>query len=224
MYITSPIRRFFVAGKAQQEADAYWARQEAYNYAEIFPERHRRQIAFTAQHLLSRMKSTDHVIDLGCADGWHSLVIAPHCASLHGYDYNPKFVELAASSAAAQDLKHVTFDVADVLTLKFPPASVDVVVLSGLLTYLVQDSAARQVLDLAANALKPGGFVLFKDTLHKHEGVSFNIQNGYGASYRDLATYRALAAKSGFNFSAEEWIDDGKDYGSLMAFAVKADA
>lgn len=224
MYVISPSERALVTGKAQQEADAYWGRQEAYDYAKSFPERHQQQVAFTALHLLPRMKQTDHVVDIGCANGWNAMLLAPHCKSLHGYDYNEKFIEAATLSSAEQGSDHLTFTVANVLELELPEASADVVIISGLLTCLVEDSAAQRVLQLASRCLKPGGLALLKDTLYRHDGISVNFQeNYYGAVYRDLATYRALAAEAGFHFSAEEWFNDGEDYSTLIAFSAKAD-
>lgn len=225
MYVISPSERAQVADKAQKEADAYWARQEAYDYAKSFPERHRQQVAFTAQHLLPRMKPTDHVVDLGCANGWNALLLAPYCGSLHGYDYNDKFIEAAGRSGAEHGFGHLTFSVANVLELELPEASADAIIVSGLLTCLVEDSAARHVLQLAARTLKPGGLAILKDTLYRHDGISVNYQEDYyGAVYRDLATYKALAAEAGFHFSAEEWFNDGEDYSTLIAFSVKAEA
>jgi ubiquinone/menaquinone biosynthesis C-methylase UbiE len=220
MYIKSAIRRFFLKGKTQQASDAYWARQEAYNYEQIFPERHRRQIAFTAEHLFSRMKQTDVVVDLGCADGWHSLVVAQHCTSLHGYDYNPKFIALAAQAAMEQNAAHCRFTTANILELELPPKSADVVLLSGLTTCMVGDRDASHALSVAANTLKRGGFVLFKDTLHRGEGNRFNLQEGYGAVYRDLENYRKLIAAAGVKLLTEAWIDETGEYGSLMALGA----
>jgi ubiquinone/menaquinone biosynthesis C-methylase UbiE len=223
MYVTSPSERALVAHKAQEEANAYWGRQEAYDYAKSFPERHQQQVAFTALHLLPRMKPTDHVVDIGCANGWNALLLAPHCGSLHGYDYNEKFVEAAARSATEQGFDHLTFTVANVLELELAEASADVIIISGLLTCLVEDSSARQVLQLASRCLKPGGLAILKDTLYRRDGVSINFQEDYyGAVYRDMATYRALAAEAGFQFSASEWFNDGEDYSTLIAFSIKA--
>ena len=224
MYIKSPLRRLLLARNVQHVSDEYWHRMDSYNYEQVFPERHRNQIEFTRAHLVSRMKPTDSVIDFGCADGWHALILAAHCRQLRGYDFNEKLVALANQAAAEQGAAHCRFDWADILKLKLPPQSADVALICGLTTCLVRDGDALKALRLAARTLRPDGLALFKETLHCRNGTRLNYQDTYGASYRDRGTFLSLCAKAGFKMLVEQWIDTVDEYGSFMALGQRITA
>lgn len=207
--------------RAQELSDAYWIRQSAYNYAQNFPERHRNQIRFIDQHLLPRLDSSSVVLDIGCADGWSSCAVAKGCGELHGYDRNPAFIELARRNAEEAGLANCRFVVGDALALQPEADAYDAAVLGGLLTCIVGDEEALQILRVVARSLKPGGLLLLKDTLHRGSGSRLNIQGQYGAIYRDLPTYESLARDAGFRIEVCEWIDTQDDHGSFMAVASK---
>lgn len=207
--------------RAQELSDAYWSSQSAYNYAQNFPERHRNQIRFIDRHLLPRLGSQSLVLDIGCADGWSSCAVAKVCGELHGFDQNPAFIALARRNAADAGLTNCRFEVGDALTLQPEQDAYDAAMLGGLLTCIVDDEDALQILRVVARSLKPGGLLLLKDTLHRGVGSRLNIQAQYGAIYRDLATYTSLAAEAGFTVEVSDWIDTQDDHGSYMAVASK---
>lgn len=214
-------RRIEKTERAQELSDSYWLRQSAYNYAQNFPERHRNQIRFIDQHLLPRLDPKAVVLDIGCADGWSSCAVAKACGELHGYDLNPAFIDLARRNAEAAGLVNCRFTVGDALVLQPEADAYDAAMLGGLLTCIVEDQEALQILRVVARSLRPGGLLLLKDTLHRGAGSRLNIQGQYGAVYRDLATYENLARDAGFDIVVSEWIDKQDDHGSFMAVASK---
>lgn len=214
-------RRSEKTERAQELSDAYWLRQSAYNYAQNFPERHRNQTRFIDQHLLPRLDPKAVVLDIGCADGWSSCAVAKACGELHGYDRNPAFIELARQNAEAAGLANCRFVVGDALVLQPEADAYDAAILGGLLTCIVEDEEALQILRGVARSLRPNGLLLLKDTLHRGAGSRLNIQGHYGAVYRDLATYEGLARDAGFRIEISEWIDTQDDHGSFMAVASK---
>lgn len=218
------------AGKARRReavnavSSAYWLSQSSYNYATLFEERHREQIRFTNEHFLPRLGPESVVIDLGCADGWHSSHVARHCGYLTGYDLNPRFVALAVENAAREGLSNCRFATGNVLTLDFDPASADAVIASGLLTCFARDDEAAAVLALGSRALPIGGLLLLKDTLHRGAGDKLHMTGGYAGCYRVLDSYHQLIREAGFRLIADRWIDVSGETGSYMAMAEKVDS
>jgi ubiquinone/menaquinone biosynthesis C-methylase UbiE len=209
------------SAQAQALSNAYWTRQSAYNYALNFPERHRNQIAFIRQWLMPRLNDRARVLDIGCADGWSSCAVAQGCGELHGFDLNPAFIDLARSNAAAASLTNCRFEVGDALALPLEADSYDAAMLGGLLTCIVEDAKAASILAGVARATRIGGALLLKDTLHRGQGSRLNIQEGYGAVYRDLPTYEALVKGAGFRIGHGEWIEASGEHGSYMLLATR---
>jgi 2-polyprenyl-3-methyl-5-hydroxy-6-metoxy-1,4-benzoquinol methylase len=206
---------------AQRLSTSYWRRQSDYNYESLFPIRFSNQIAFTQNALFPHLNQQSHVIDIGCADGWHSCMVAKHCTSLVGYDLNTKFIDLARAAACNAGLSNCTFHVADALELDLDDQSADAVLLSGLTTCLIDDKDALQVLLTAANVLKADKFLLLKDTLNLGAESRSVVQPGYGAIYRSLQSYTSLVEAAGFEIILGDWIHQGEDSGSFMALAQK---
>ena len=105
-----------------------------------------------------------------------------------------------------------------------PEASADEVLLCGLMTCLINDRDAMCVARLAASTVKFGGYVLYKDTLHRGKGTRLNYMDTYGAVYRDREQYLSLIKRSGMELVSDSWIDISGDYGSLMVIAQRPSA
>jgi SAM-dependent methyltransferase len=223
MYIKSLLKRLWLGHKVQAASNDYWHGLEAYNYQQVFPQRYQAQVDFTRQYLMPRMKPTDRVVDIGCGDGWHSLELARHCGQLHGYDFSGNLVKLANEQASAQGLaERCRFEVADVLTLRLPADSADIVLLCGIMTCLIADNHALRAANLAASAVRAEGYALYKDTLHRGMGTHLNYVDGYGAAYRDRSEYLGMIEQTGMRIIADAWIDVTDEYGSLMVLASKS--
>jgi ubiquinone/menaquinone biosynthesis C-methylase UbiE len=206
---------------AQRLSNAYWDRQSEYNYESLFPERYANQVAFTEKALFPFLTKDSHVVDIGCADGWHSCLIARHCGSLRGYDLNAKFIDLARKVANEASLTNCTFIVADALALGPLDQIADAVLLSGLTTCMIDDADAKHVLVTAARALRPNKVLLLKDTLSLTRQSKTVIQSNYGAIYRSYSSYVKLVQEAGFDILNEEWIQKDGEFGSFMALAQK---
>lgn len=147
--------------------------------------------------------------------------MARSCKELHGYDLNPAFVDLARENAAAAGLINCQFGVADARVMQFGLEVYDAAMLSGLLTCIMDDDEVARILTNLSQSLREGSAVLLKDTLHRGTGSRLNIKEGYGAIYRDLATYENLIIESGLVVTHGEWIDLDQSLGSYMMLATR---
>lgn len=114
------------------------------------PSAFERKIAVTRRHL----RPDSHVVDLGCGTGSLALLLAPHCAEVHGVDFSEEMLRHARTKAAAQGASNVHFHVGTASTFERDPASLDVVMAWSLL-HLVRDRPA--LLARMFELVKPGG-------------------------------------------------------------------
>lgn len=83
--------------------------------------------------LVTDFRPTDHVLDMGCAEGLLTMEVAKRVASVHGVEIRPIRVEHARKEAATRGLSNVTFDVGSVYEYPLEPNSYDVSLLLGVL-------------------------------------------------------------------------------------------
>ena len=94
-------------------------------------------------------------VDLGCGTGADVVELARFGYRATGYDLSPRAVELARERAAEREVD-ATFEVADVLALPLPDASVDLLVDRGCFHHLSDDDRRRYAAE-ASRILRPGG-------------------------------------------------------------------
>jgi SAM-dependent methyltransferase len=72
------------------------------------------------------LRPTDHVLDVGCADGSIALEVARRVERVHGFDISPTRVARASRSAAEAGIENATFETISVHDFPFEPNSWDV--------------------------------------------------------------------------------------------------
>lgn len=98
------------------------------------------------------------VLDIGCANGMHTLTCAAHCDTIYGFDYNPKQLAIARAKAAEAGLSNVQFAEGNVEThWKFADGAFDTVLFLDVLEHLHERD---RVMDEVYRVLKPGGLLL----------------------------------------------------------------
>jgi SAM-dependent methyltransferase len=68
---------------------------------------------------VEHLAPTDVVIDVGCANGAHTLVAAARCRRIYGFDYDPRHLAVARRTAATRRIANAHFFAWDV-TGRFP--------------------------------------------------------------------------------------------------------
>lgn len=107
---------------------------------------------------LAHLRKNDRVLDLGCANGQHTLRAAPRVRAIVGMDYDERLLAVARADAARRGVKNATFQTGNVEErLPFPDASFDVILFLDVLEHLRQrDTAMRE----AHRVLRRGGKLL----------------------------------------------------------------
>jgi ubiquinone/menaquinone biosynthesis C-methylase UbiE len=113
------------------------------------------------QHLVEKLeiKSSDHVLDVGCGIGATAILIAEKTgARVTGIDLSPKMIEKARERADQLGISdRVQFKLGNVLALDFNTAAFDVALFESVLTILPGDPI--QALSEIFRVLKPDGRV-----------------------------------------------------------------
>jgi 2-polyprenyl-3-methyl-5-hydroxy-6-metoxy-1,4-benzoquinol methylase len=78
---------------------------------------------------IADIRRTDHVLDIGCAEGLTTLEVAKVVERTHGFDLRPARVAEATRLAAERGLQNATFEPASVADYPFEPLSYDVTLL-----------------------------------------------------------------------------------------------
>ncbi len=107
------------------------------------------------------------VLDVGCADGHNSILLAKLGASVTGIDISPKSIELARERACVNEVECSTrFICSPIEQANIPPASFDVIWGDCVLHHLIAEQ--EPLMERLHGWLKPGGTMLFS------EPVNFN--------------------------------------------------
>jgi ubiquinone/menaquinone biosynthesis C-methylase UbiE len=94
------------------------------------------------------------VLDVGCANGLHLRVIAPHCREIVGIDINHRMLDLARDAISADGVANATVCEMNATSLAFDDASFDVAY--SFSTLLLINEAEHAIAELA-RVLRPGG-------------------------------------------------------------------
>jgi len=156
-----------------------------------------RQRKFLSDHVLPLLSATDHVLDIGCADGEFSLLFAEKVEQVHAFDLGAKLIDQARSRASQAGVFNVDFHVADVFEFS-SQHEFDAVSLMGVLTTISDDVAALRVLLRAVSLLKDQGLLILKDSVLLDGKESILLKNEqYEATYRPEVSYFSLLESLG---------------------------
>ncbi|HEX5548001.1 MAG TPA: class I SAM-dependent methyltransferase [Ktedonobacterales bacterium] len=100
-----------------------------------------------------------HILDAGCGPGHYTVELARRGYAVTGLDASPQFIKEAQDRPEARSLP-VSFVTGDILALP-PTLQVDAILCRGVLNDLITEDTCQQALFAFANALRPGGLLIF---------------------------------------------------------------
>jgi SAM-dependent methyltransferase len=104
-----------------------------------------------------------HALEVGCAEGAFTEMLAKRCESLDAVDFAPTALNRARQRLPYSNIRFELFDVRrDPL-----PGTFDLIVAMDVLDYIHHPAAMRQVRDKLVAALEPGGCLLI--VVQRHE-------------------------------------------------------
>ncbi|MFI1235172.1 class I SAM-dependent methyltransferase [Nocardia salmonicida] len=176
------------------------------------------------------LAGAEHVLDVGCGDGYVTRLIASRvpAGSVLGIDPSPRMIE--AARTADDQLTNIDFGVGDVTTMTFPRDFDLVVSFNALHWVLDQETAYRHI----AAALEPSGRLLVQyvcgGSRPSIEDVAMAVTGderwstafaGFARPFVhiDPGTLPSIAASADLEVTAHSVTDREWDFGSREAFA-----
>jgi LmbE family N-acetylglucosaminyl deacetylase/SAM-dependent methyltransferase len=101
----------------------------------------------------------ENCLEIGCAAGVFTAMLAPHCKSMHVIDVMPKFIERAA--ARLKDRGNITWEVASVMDDFAAGKTFDLIIVAEVLCYVPDAETLRRTVERISSMLAPGGLLIF---------------------------------------------------------------
>ncbi len=143
-------------------------------------------------------------LEVGCAAGVFTAMLAPYCTSMHVIDVMPKFIERAAAR-----LKHrsdITWEVASVMDAFATGKKFDLIIVAEVLCYIPDAETLRRTVERISSMLTPGGLLIFGgaiDAVTKRWGMP-----GVGAEPTMLEWERVLRETNRAAVQGAYWGED----------------
>lgn len=110
-------------------------------------------------HRHTQGKAFQQGLEVGCAAGVFTALLAPHCQALHVVDVMPAAIERAAARLKGQN--HVSWEVASAESEFADGRTFDLIVVAEVLCYLPDHDTLRRAVDRLSARLAPGGLLIF---------------------------------------------------------------
>jgi ubiquinone/menaquinone biosynthesis C-methylase UbiE len=152
----------------QEQVRQFWSQQAAsHGQSHSASWSDRMVIELEIREIVRRLADGDHVLDVGCANGYSTVQFAcQKHVQVRGVDYIPEMIEqarLRAASMAPALIGRVEFEVGDATALKEPDASYDKVVAIRVIINLGEWERQRVALLECARTVRPGGLLLLSE-------------------------------------------------------------
>jgi 2-polyprenyl-3-methyl-5-hydroxy-6-metoxy-1,4-benzoquinol methylase len=153
--------------------------------------------------ILPRLGKVQKLLDAGCGNGRFTLLLAQAAQAADAYDVSPLLIERARAAAEAAHIGNVCFEVRDISGVQLKSASYDVVSCMGVLSTIIDEPVFLRAVQRLRKALRPGGFMLLRETLSSLPDGELTETEGYAIRYRNDARYRHTLAEKGLQLEYE---------------------
>lgn len=141
------------------DQDQFWELLEPVLFSEQRQQRAETEIDTLIE--LLQIKQQDHILDLCCGSGRHSLALAQRGYVVVGVDRTQSYIENARQAAANRDLD-VKFTVSDMRGYSVPDGFDIILNLFGSFGYFADPMDDRKVVEQMFASLRPGGKFLIE--------------------------------------------------------------
>ena len=171
-------------------------------FANFINRRANRALCSKVEQLIS---PTDEVLECACGTGLLSGVMAKRCKRLVATDFSANMLKRAQKKYGAYG--NVEFEQADILQLRFPDESFDVVVAANVIHLLDEPYRALKELD---RVCRTGGRLIIPTYMNRTDkGTTNRVSNAIGKAGADFKreftpeSYRAFFADAGYTEISE---------------------
>lgn len=205
----------------------YWSSQYNWSLNNIDPERYQNQQKFLDKYFIPYLDGTQCICDLASANGEWSMRVASYVNCIEGFEYVSNMVSYANKEAEKRGIRNVHFRQADACTMQFDK-EYDNFMMMGLLTCILENDSAKNIVQKVYQAIKKGGHLVIKDSLNdagEDAIYVYNFMSRYEAVYRSQNEYYRLFEEAGFRLERDiifqEVEVEGLAYKSIGAIWIK---
>lgn len=154
---------------------------------------------------LLRLKPDDVVLDYGCGVGRLALWLAPQVRRVFAMDISPKMIDVATAEGAARGVDNARFSVADGYRLPIETSSVDVVICSSVLKYVLDDDDLGLLVEEFGRVLNAEGRVAVIEEIDEDGPTVLRGPEDIGEAsrLRPASEYRELFSRSGMSLHGD---------------------
>lgn len=161
----------------------FW--QQASNSKLAAPRMYALQHQILNTYVLPLLPQGGRLLDVGCADGEFTEVLARGCSEALGIDLSASLIGQARQRNGA----NLRFEVGDITSVGID-GRYERVASMGLFSCLVRQEDFSRVAKMMVDALQPGGYLVLKDSLMLDgEAERYYCDDHYEAIYREEASY-----------------------------------
>ncbi len=127
-------------------------------------------IKLETRHIASHIKDGDNVLDVGCANGFASIMQcgAHKLQKMTGIDFAEHMIEYAQQNKSASEFVDILeFRIGDVRSLEFEDNTFDVVYTTRVLINLPTWEQQMQGMEECIRVAKPGGKIIFSEAFYE---------------------------------------------------------
>lgn len=139
--------------------------------------------------------------DVGCGNGENTQIISNYCKYIVGYDISANILAIAREEHPLLNGRYEELDlVAENMCF---PDTVDGIFCTGVLSTIPEPDKVVAIIGQLKKALKPGGFLVTRETFSCGKTFRTIFDNGYYATYRSTEDYLALFENAGFSHQSQ---------------------
>ena len=183
----------------------FYNKLDTWSLKDYYEERFNRQMKFVKEKFAPLIKETDEICDVGCASGDFTFEFAKYCKEVDGYEMSSKMVDWANNYAKENNISNVKFYQGMCESINYQK-QYDKMSFMGVLTYVMEDDKAETAVKKIYDALKPGGYLIYKDNSNETDNnfYFFGPSPDYKMIARSKKNILELFEKTGFKVVNED--------------------
>ncbi len=187
------------------DVSLFYNKLDTWSLKDCFEERFNKQMSFLKDKFIPLVEANDTICDVGCASGEFTFEMAKYCREIDGYEMSQKMVDWANNYAKENNVLNAKFYQGMCESIDYQK-QYDKMALMGVLTYVFEDSKAETAIKNIYNALKPGGYLIYKDNTNETENnfYFFGPSLDYKMIARSKKNILELFKKTGFEVVNED--------------------
>tara|TARA_B100000575_G_scaffold294121_1_gene308105 strand:- start:48 stop:755 length:708 start_codon:yes stop_codon:yes gene_type:complete len=188
------LKHLIVFKSFRASSEQYWEKT-ASNYREHynneFPGRLENQMKIIKKNL-NKLKKSDKVLDLACADGFVSEFLSSYVDQVVGIDISKNAIKNAKINSKKKHIKNTKYYVRNLMEKNEIGESYNHIFCLGLFTCIENNDNFNDILKICNNSLLENGYLFLKDTIH-YGSKDIKIHNNYvGSYYRTRQNYFSI--------------------------------